>query len=155
MDNDFTPLVGSWHVHHRRLKERLAGCTDWEEFEGQSTLRPLMDGAGNVDDNVLHLPSGTYRAATLRTYNPKTGLWAIWWFDGRNPHQLDPPVVGRFEDGVGTFECDDTLRGMPIRVRYLWSEITATSARWQQSFSPDGGKSWETNWDMRFTRTGD
>jgi hypothetical protein len=154
MKNDFEPLIGSWHVHHRRLKERLADCTEWEEFEGTSTLRPLMDGAGNVDDNVLHLPSGTYRAATMRTFDPKTGLWAIWWFDGRNPHRLDPPVVGRFEGGVGTFECDDTLRGMPIRVRYVWSEITGTSARWQQAFSPDGGKSWETNWDMRFTRTG-
>jgi hypothetical protein len=154
MKSDFDPLVGSWRVHHRRLKERLKGCTEWEEFEGTSTLRSLMDGAGNVDDNVLELPSGTYRAATIRTFNPDTGLWAIWWFDGRTPHKLDPPVVGKFVDGVGTFECDDTLRGEPIRVRYIWSEIEADSARWQQAFSPDGGKTWEVNWDMRFTRTG-
>jgi hypothetical protein len=150
--HDFDGLVGRWHVQHRRLKERLKGCTEWETFTGTSELRPLMDGHANVDDNVLELPSGTYRAASLRTYDPRSGLWAIWWFDGRDPHRLDPPVKGRFEDGVGRFFADDTLRGEPIVVRYTWSEITAASARWEQAFSPDGGRTWEVNWDMRFTR---
>src|SRR5437868_14512082 len=67
--HDFEPLVGSWRVHHKRLKERLNGCTEWEEFEGTCTLRSLMDGQANVDDNVLHLPSGTYRAASFRTFD--------------------------------------------------------------------------------------
>ena len=150
--HDFEPLVGSWRVHHKRLKERLNGCTEWEEFEGMCTLRSLMDGQANVDDNVLHLPSGTYRAASFRTFDPKTKLWAIWWFDGRNPHQLEPPVVGRFEAGVGTFMCDDTLRGEPIKVRFTWSDTTSPQPRWEQAFSPDGGKTWETNWMMGFTR---
>ena len=151
--HDFDFLVGSWRVHHRRLKERLAGSHEWVEFEGSCAMRPLMDGYGNVDDNVLNLPEGAYRAIGLRSYDPKEGLWAIWWVDGRNPHAaLDPPVKGRFENGVGTFYSDDTLRGKPVRVRYTWSHITPASARWEQAFSPDAGKTWEVNWVMDFVR---
>jgi hypothetical protein len=67
-------------------------------------------------------------------------------------HALDPPVVGAFRNGVGTFSANDTLNGRPIVVRYIWSDITRTSAKWQQAFSDDGGKTWETNWIMEFHR---
>ena len=112
-----------------------------------------MDGLANMDDNVFDMPGGTYRGVALRSYDPKSGQWAIWWLDGRNPFgDLDPPVKGRFENGVGTFYADDTLRGKPIRVRFIWSHITATSAHWEQAFSPDGGKTWEINWLTDFRR---
>jgi hypothetical protein len=88
-----------------------------------------------------------------RAYDSKTGQWAIWWIDGRNPFgNLDPPVKGRFVNGIGTFYADDTLRGKPIKVRFIWSHITQTSARWEQAFSPDEGKTWETNWLQRIER---
>lgn len=151
--HDFDFLVGDWKVHHRRLKERLAGSTEWQEFAGTSTMHMAMDGRATFDDNLLELPAGTYRAIGVRAYDPKTGDWAIWWLDGRNPHgPLDPPVKGRFENGVGTFYANDTLRGKTVRVRYTWSQITPTSAHWQQAYSPDGGKTWEVNWDMDFLR---
>src|SRR5262249_38431901 len=105
-------------------------------------------------DNVLYLPGGTYRGVSLRTFDAKTKTWAIWWLDGRSAHTLDAPVIGRFENGVGTFLCDDTLRGRPIKVRYVWSGITSRSGQGAQAFSPDGGKSWETNWITQFARTG-
>ena len=150
--HDFDFYMGKWRVHHRRLKERLAGSTEWQEFDGTSEAWPLLGGAGNVDDNVLELPAGTYRAVSLRSFDPASGLWSIWWLDGRNPGRLDPPVVGGFMDGVGTFQCDDTFNGQPIIVRFLWSNITATTCRWEQAFSPDGGQTWETNWIMDSTR---
>jgi hypothetical protein len=150
--HDFDFLVGTWRVHHRRLAERLTGCTRWETFEGTCTMRTVLGGAGNIDDNVLDAPAGTYRAATVRTFDHGTGDWSIWWFDGRTPHQLEPPVVGRFRDGIGTFHAEDTLRGLPIRVRFVWSEITASACRWEQAFSPDGGTTWESNWEMQFER---
>ena len=150
--NDFDFLVGRWTVRHRRLKERLAGCTEWEEFLGTCHMRPMLDGQANVDDNVLELPSGTYRALTIRAYDPVTRQWSIWWLDSRHPHDLGVPVVGAFDKGTGTFFADDTLHGQPIRVRFLWSDITAASARWQQAFSNDGGATWETNWIMAFER---
>jgi NIPSNAP len=148
--NDFDFFIGKWRVHHRRLKERLAHNDDWEQFEGTSTVQKILGGLGNMDDNVIELPSGTYRAATIRTYDPAKQTWTIWWIDSRNSGRLDPPVVGRFEKGVGTFYADDQFKGKPIRVRYLWNASTAP--HWEQAFSDDGGKNWETNWTMDFTR---
>lgn len=151
--HDFDFLVGEWRVQHRRLKERLADNHEWVEFDGTLSMRKLMGGWGNVDDNVLDIPGGAYRAVGLRSYDPKTAQWAIWWLDGRNPFgDLDPPVKGHFEKGVGTFYADDTLRGKTVRLRFTWSDITPTSAHWEQAFSPDGGKTWEVNWVMEFRR---
>ncbi len=150
--HDFDFLVGKWKVHHFRLKERLAGSHEWVEFDGTSQFWKTMGGLGNVDDNVIELPGGTYRAISVRGYDPKTGTWAIWWLDARNPHKIEPPVIGNFENGVGTFIGDDTFNGKPIKVRFIWSRITTNSAHWEQAFSPDGGKTWETNWRNDFTR---
>jgi hypothetical protein len=151
--HDFDRMVGRWNAHHRRLKERLAGSHEWVEFDGTSHFFLLMDGFANTDENVFKMPSGEYRGVTLRAYDPKTGDWAIWWLDGRNPFgELDPPVKGHFVNGVGTFYSDDMLRGKRIRVRFIWSKMTSTSAHWEQAFSPDGGKTWETNWYTDFRR---
>jgi hypothetical protein len=151
--HDFDFLIGEWRVHHHRLKERLAGNHEWVEFGGTSSARKIMGAQGNMDDNVLDLPGGAYRAVTLRAFDPKTRLWAIWWLDGRDPSAaLDPPVKGRFEHGVGTFYADIVFEGKPVRVRFVWSHITTDSARWEQAFSPDAGGSWETNWIMEFQR---
>jgi hypothetical protein len=150
--HDFDFYLGKWRVRHRRLRERLAGSDEWQEFEGTSDAWPLLGGAGNVDDNILELPAGTYQAVSLRSFDPETGTWSIWWLDGRNPGRLDPPVVGGFTDGIGTFQCDDTLNGQPITVRFTWSNITETTCRWEQAFSPDGGQTWEVNWIMESTR---
>src|SRR5262245_3389208 len=152
--HDFDAKVGKWTAHHRRLKERLAGSQEWVEFDGTQTFWQVMNGYANVDDNFFEIPGGAaYRGVTLRAYDPKTGEWAIWWLDGRTPFgSLEPPVKGRFVDGVGTFYADDTLRGKPIRVRFVWSGITPTSAHWEQAFSPDGGKTWETNWTTDFRK---
>ena len=149
--HDFDFLVGDWQVHHRQLKARLAGSHEWIEFDGSCRMHTLMNGFSNVDDNVIAKPSGTYRG--VRSYDPASGQWAIWWLDSRDPFaNLDPPVKGNFVDGVGTFYANDTLNGKPIRVRFIWSHITPTSAQWEQAYSADDGKTWETNWVMHFTR---
>lgn len=150
--HNFDFLVGHWKTHHRQLKKALAESHEWVEFEGTYDFRLLMDGWGNVGDNVFKKPGGDIRGVSLRSYDPKTGQWAVWWLDGRNPSaNLDPPTKGRFENGTGTFYSDETLRGKPIRVRVIWSH-TATSAHWEQAFSSDGGKTWETNWITDFRR---
>jgi hypothetical protein len=149
--DDWAFLVGRWTVRHRRLRERLVGDTHWEDFAGTCVNWPLMDGQGNVDDNVLQLPGGTYRGVGVRAFNAETRQWSIWWIDSRLA-TLDPPVRGGFKDGVGTFVGDDTHKGTPIIARFRWSDITASTAKWDQAFSTDGGKTWETNWLMQFTR---
>ncbi len=150
--NDFDFLYGNWNVAHRRLKERLAHCTEWEEFAGTITCTPLMGGQGNVDDTVLELPSGKYHGVGLRAYDAATQTWAIWWLDSRNPAGIDVPVRGRFENGFGTFLADEIIQGKPVRVRFLWDIRQAEQPIWAQAFSEDAGKTWETNWVMTLTR---
>ena len=149
--NDFDFLIGDWRVAHRRLKDRLAGSTMWEEFGGTCAVRKILGGHGNVDDNLIELPGGAYRAATLRAFDAATRRWTIWWLDARKPNALDPPLVGGFEDGVGIFYGEDQWQSRPIRVRFLWTRTAAGTPRWEQAFSPDGGKSWEINWVMEFS----
>lgn len=146
----FDFIIGRWRVSHRRLNARLQGCTEWTEFEGTSSTHKILGGFGNLEDNVLHFPEGAVKAVALRSYDPTTQAWAIWWLDGRAPHQLDTPVVGGFSDGVGIFLADDTLDGRPIRVRFLWKVNPGAHPTWEQAFSADGGQTWETNWTMVF-----
>lgn len=152
ISHDFDFQFGQWRVTHRRLKERLVQSTDWEEFEGTSDARPILGGNGNIEDNLLHIASGSYRAVALRSYDVATGNWAIWWLDGRNPHALDVPVIGRFENGIGTFYAEDSFEGQPLKVRFIWSRTDTPSPRWEQAMSLDDGESWETNWTMDFKR---
>ena len=150
---DFDFLIGSWRVKHRRLKARLAGSTDWVAFEGWCQCRKTMGGLGNVDDNVLNIPGDAYGATGIRRFDPRLNRWSIWWLDARYP-SIEPPVHGGFKDGVGTFTGEDIFERKPIIVRFMWSRITPTTAHWSQAFSPDGGQTWEVNWDMDFERVG-
>jgi hypothetical protein len=145
--HDFDFLAGHWKVHHRKLKQRLANNHEWIEFEGTLFSQPLMGSYSNVDDLVLNVPGAPYRGVALRSFDTKTHQWSIWWLDSRTPlGPLDPPMRGSFQNGVGTFYGDDTLDGKPVRARFIWSKITRTTCHWEQAYSPDEGKTWETNW---------
>lgn len=150
--SDFDFAFGKWHVRHRRLKERLVGCHDWDEFLGESETRALLGGNGNIEDNILHFPAGTYRAIAIRSYEPRSKTWAIWWLSANDPHRLDVPVIGRFDSGVGSFFAEDVLNGVPVTVRFLWLKTKTDRPRWEQAMSRDGGATWETNWTMDFSR---
>jgi hypothetical protein len=147
---DFDFLPGKWQIANRRLVNTLdPGCTEWEEFSATSEQYPILGGIGNVD----HYRTDGYEGFSLRLYDADDDTWRIWWSSTARPGRLDPPVVGRFSDpGNGRFECEDELEGIPIQMRFDWSEITATSALWEQSFSFDGGATWTKNWTMRMTR---
>lgn len=147
--HDFDFYHGRWQVRN----ERLRGSDEWETFEALQECRPVLGGLGNLDDFVTDWGDG-FRGMTLRLFDPQTRQWSIYWAGNRSG-VLEPPVVGRFDDGVGVFFGDDRHQGQPVRVRFLWSDITARSAHWQQAFSIDDGRSWETNWHMYMTRCGD
>lgn len=137
---DFDFVIGDWSVKHRRLEQRLVNCQDWIEFDGEMTTHKILGGFGNVEYNRLQFPDGDFRRA-------------IWWLDGRCPDRLDVPVKGRFKDGVGSFFAEDTLNGIAIKARFLWSRSDPDTLRREQEFSVDEGRTWETNWTMDFSRT--
>ncbi len=150
--DDWAWLEGEWKVRHRRLRQRLVGSDQWDEFAGRSMFWPVMGGLGNVDDDILDLPSGEYRGMSVRAFDPKTGTWAIWWVDSRNPTAIEAPVRGRFKGEVGTFSAPDIQEGRPVIVRFRWSDIHSARPWWEQAFSTDKGVSWEVNWRNWFTR---
>jgi hypothetical protein len=146
----FDFLLGDWIVHHRKLKQRLQGSTDWIEFPGTLSVQRLP-GIGNVDENVLEDPNGSYLATSLRIFNPKANHWSIYWIDGRDP-AITTPVVGRFEGRKGTFFSNDDFNGKPVRVRFTYEDVATGHGQWTQAFSPDAGHTWELNWVMDFLK---
>jgi hypothetical protein len=149
---DFDFFVGSWNIRNRRLRERLKGSTDWEEFEGRTVARTILGGLGNLDECVMERASGRLEGMTVRLYNPASRQWSLYWADNLNSGILQTPMIGGFENGRGEFYAQEPFEGKHIFSRFIWSEITETSCRWEQAFSPDGGKTWETNWIMDFVR---
>jgi hypothetical protein len=148
---DFDFWMGSWKVHNRRLRERLAGSDEWDEFEAAVVARPILDGLGNEDEFRTDYAGG-FIGMSFRFFDPREKLWSIYWADTRRCGELDPPVFGGFAGDTGVFEGDDVFEGRPILVRYTWSGVTTQTPRWEQAFSEDGGRTWETNWIMDFTR---
>jgi len=149
--NDFDFLMGTWKVRHRMLKDRLKGSEEWIEFEGDTVARKILNGIGNLDNNLIHMKTGPVHAITLRLFNPTSKEWSIYWSTDRTGI-LDVPVIGGFKDGVGQFYSQEVFEGRHIYSRFIWSKITATACQWEQAFSEDGGKTWETNWVMEFER---
>ncbi len=147
---DFDFIIGDWRVLHRRLKSRLTACDEWESFEGLTSTRKTLGGFGNVEDNQIFFPDGSYRAVAIRSYDMQAQTWSIWWLDGRSPSVLNVPVVGKFKDGVGIFLAEEEIGGRPIVVRFTWHNPAQGNPRWEQAFSPNGGATWETNWEMEF-----
>jgi hypothetical protein len=149
--HDFDFWMGSWNVRNRRLRRRLAGADEWDEFEATVVARPLLDGLGNEDEFRTDYDGG-FIGMSFRFFDPETKLWSIYWADTRRLGVLDPPVRGGFDGDVGIFEGEDTFEGRPILVRFTWSGVTTPTPRWEQAFSEDAGATWETNWVMDFTR---
>lgn len=149
---DFDFLLGEWRVQHKYV--RVSGeRREWVEAHGTCSNRHVLGGWGNTDECVINTSNGTNHGLALRSYDAKTKEWAIWWLDGRYPAgPLDPPVKGSFANGVGTFYGELKVNDKVNRMRFIWSQITPTSARWEQALSQDEGKTWDTVWIMSFQR---
>jgi hypothetical protein len=147
--HDFDFLHGDWDVRHRRRTDFLDPDSGWEEFPSTSRCWSLFDGAANIDE--IDMPHLGVKGLTLRLFDPRTRQWSLNWSSSRTG-TLFPPVLGGFEGERGEFYGDDLHDGKDVRVRFVWSGVSATTARWEQAFSLDDGGTWLTNWVMEFTR---
>jgi len=138
-------------VHNKRLKQPLSGSSEWYTFERASEERSLWNGQANIEEYEAQTPAGRIRGLALRLYSPRSGQWSIHW-SSSTTGTLDAPMIGEFRDGRAEFYGQDVFEGRAILLRFIWTSDAADACRWEQAFSADGGRSWETNWIMEFTR---
>jgi hypothetical protein len=151
--HDFDPLIGSWKYHLKRRLNPLTGSNTWVEFEGTGVCRKVWDGA-SLDQIEVDGPTGHIEGLTLRVYNPQSHQWRLYWAN-KKVGILDPPQVGEFKNGRGEFFAQDTVNGKTILIRFVWTNTTTDTPHFEQSFSDDGGKTWEVNWITDQTRVPD
>ena len=152
--HDFDFLIGDWKAHVRRLPDRLNGSHDWVTYDGEDHHHKILTSNANleefiVDNPQLHLHM---HAQTLRLFNPTTQQWSIYPLDVFRGTLDVPPVVGHFTGRRGEFFHQENFKGRVILVRYVWIDLSPKAARMEQSFSDDGGKSWEVNWICELSR---
>jgi hypothetical protein len=147
----FDPQLGSWRTHVHRLLKPLSGSKEWADYDGTTVTRPLLDGRANIAELKVAGPAGRIEGGSLRLYEPDTGRWTMNYFNVSNG-RLTSPIWGTFRDGSATFEGDDTLGDKPIRVRFVVAPEGRDRFRFEQSFSADGGRTWELNWVATDTR---
>jgi hypothetical protein len=148
--HDFDFEIGSWTTELSRLVNPLSGSSDWVDYRGTSVVRPVWDGLANLVELDVSGSAGRIQALSLRLYDPTSRVWSLHTASVRGG--MSPPAVGAFRDGRGEFSSEEALDGRPILVRFVISDITPTSCRFEQAFSDDGGESWELNWIATDTR---
>jgi hypothetical protein len=150
---DFNFLAGEWRIANRRRVSSHEGEARWDEFEGSATVWSALEGAASVEE--LRIPARGFAGLGIRLLDVAGQRWADHWVSGRSGVLLPQPLWGGFVDGVGLFEADDTdEHGQPLRVKGVWDQITATTCRWWQATSRDGGANWEPDWFMHWSRVG-
>jgi hypothetical protein len=141
--HDFDFFMGSWKAHNRFLKARLAGSKEWIEFESRVETKPL-EGLGNIDHYTGVRQGKLIEGMTVRLFDPNTGVWSLYWADNVRPGVFQPPMRGKFANGIGEFFGDEEVNGRKVLCRFRWTQNGGISPRWEQAFSDDDGKTWES-----------
>ncbi len=149
--HDFDFEIGTWKTRLSRLQRPLTGSTTWVKYEGTTVVRKVWEGRANLVELVADGPAGRFEGLSLRLYNPQSRQWSIN-YAGANSGVMSTPMFGAFKNGRGEFYSQETYNGRAIFVRFVISEITPDSCRFEQAFSDDGGKTWEVNWIAIDTR---
>lgn len=152
--HDFDFEIGTWKTHLKRLQHPLTGSTTWVEYDGTTVVHKVWDGRANIVELAADGPAGHFEGLNLRLYNPQSHQWSLN-FANSNDGALTEPTVGKFKNGRGEFYDQETWNGRAIYVRFVISDVTPSSVRFEQSFSEDGGKTWEANWVATDTRATD
>ena len=150
--HDFDFELGYWHIHLKKLLHPLSGAHDWVEYDGTTRTRSLWGGGAEIEEFNVKGSNGAIQGLTLRVYNPQSGQWSLYWSTPRIGQIGGPPNVGEFKNGVGYFYCWDTYNGRYVLQRFEWSRVNTDTPHFEQSFSDDGGKTWEVNWITDQTR---
>jgi len=150
--HDFDFALGAWKTHLKRLQHPLTGSGTWVEYDGQSVVRKVWNGRVNLEEFQTR-GAGHIECLTLRLYNPESHQWNQVWSTS-NDGIPNRTVIGEFKNGRGEFFDQEPFNGRSVYVRWVWSDITPNSCRFEQSFSDNGGKAWEVSWVNTYSRVG-
>ena len=145
--------TGTAEFKCRENRRPLTGSTDWVELDGTGVCYKIWDGRAELDTIEVDGPTGHIEGLTLSLYNPQSQQWRLYWANSKNGI-MNPPRIGEFKNGRGEFFAQDTINGKSILIRFVWTNMTTNSSHFEQSFSDDGGKTWEVNWITDQTRVG-
>lgn len=149
--HDFDFHMGTWKTHISRLLHPFTGSTDWVQYDGISTVTPVWNGKASLFELEASGPAGHLEGVGLRLYDPQAHQWNLNWTNS-TIGRLDSPMTGEFRAGRGDFYGQDSFNGRVILVRNSFSDITPNASHFEQAFSADYGRTWETNWIMTFER---
>jgi hypothetical protein len=139
--HDLDSLAGTWKGHTKYRAHPFTGSDTWVESDGIETFQNIWDGA------MLELSEGPSTngpvGLMLYTYNPQGHQWSVY-FANRKDGKVGLPNVGEFRNGRGEFFVQDTLNGKSLLNRYVWSQVASSSPHFEESWSSDGGRTWET-----------
>jgi hypothetical protein len=153
--HDFDFEIGTWRSHGSRRLHPLTGSTTWVDFDGITIVRKIWNGEANLVELQADGPAaGHFQNLSLRLYDPQTHQWSIYYANSKGA-TISVPSVGEFKNGRGEFFDTEPFQGKTILVRNIWSDITPNSCHFEQAFSADGGKTWESNWVVTDTRVTD
>jgi hypothetical protein len=150
-NRDFDFHFGRWKTHVSRLQQPLTGSKTWVEYDGTSDVAPVWNGRASLFQLDVAGPAGRIEGMGLRLFNPQTHEWSLNWANSRE-NTVGVPMIGAFRNGRGEFLDQELYDGRAILVRNTFSDITPDGSRFEQAFSADGGKTWETNWIMTWSR---
>jgi hypothetical protein len=143
--HDFDFEMGTWKTHLRRLLHPLTGSKTWVEYDGTSVVRKIWNGRANLVELKADGSAGHFEGLNLRLYDPQSRQWSLNFANSKSG-VIGQPTIGGFRTGRGEFFDQETLNGRAILVRFVISDITPNSCRFEQAFSADGGRTWEVNW---------
>lgn len=149
--HDFDWQLGSWKIHMQRLQHPLAGSKTWSTLDGTVVVKKVWGGRANLAEIVADGTGSHLQFLSLRLYNPDSHQWTLN-FASSNGGTLSQPMYGEFKNGRGEFFDHEPFNGRMILVRFVFTAESQDSTRDEQSFSADGGKTWEVNWINTATR---
>jgi len=149
--HDFDFNTGSWKTHLTRRLHPFSGTDEFIELNGTVEVRDVWGGAAHLEEIEADGPKGHWRGLSLFLYNPTAHQWSQNFVNATSG-VLVSGLIGSFAQGRGELFQQDTLEGRTILVRGVWSAITRDSHRYEESYSADGGKTWEVQLTADKTR---
>lgn len=149
--HDFDFEFGAWKADLKILIHPFAHSHTYADFRGTSIVRRIWGGRANLGELEVGNAQTHIEGLSFRLYDPRAHQWHVYFSNSANG-ALGVAAVGRFDNGVGEFSDTESIDGRPTRVGYLFSNMTPTSFSFIQSFSIDGGHTWEREWIATFTK---